>query len=190
MYTVVTPFVIDESTLGTMNCLTFSLGQTCASEQSGNFVILLQQVSGVCQNVRPSDLNASTVQLTSQSTCVPVVSSTNLCYRANLMYNGMIIDTQSNLNFAGCPVSLLKSFLADGVSHQLDGEVTDGNVTHLTTATLSCNSTVYALSNSSQITCIDGAWGSDGSISCVCKSYNVFLFFCTVLYASMQSCVY
>ncbi len=159
---VVTPFMIDESTLRTMNCLTFSLGQNCASEQSGNFLIQFEQGNGLCRDLRRSDFSTSTIQLTSQSTCVPVTSSTNLCYRATLMYNGMIIDTQTNLDFAGCPVNVLDSFLADGVSYQLDGEVTSGNVSHRTTATLSCIETFASVSGAAVVTCLDGQWNNMG----------------------------
>ncbi len=58
-----------------------------------------------------------------QSACAPVASSTNLCYRATLMYNEIVIDTQTNLNFNTCSVTALSSFLGSGVSIQLDGEV-------------------------------------------------------------------
>ena len=159
-----------------MNCLTFSLGQNCTSEQNGNFAILLQQVSGVCQNVRPSDLNASTVQLTSWSTCAPVVSSTNLCYRATLTYNGLIIDTQTNLDFAGCPVSVLDSFLADGVSYQLDGEATSGNVSHLTTVILSCTETFSSLSGAAVVTCVDSQWNNTGIRWCSRSCAGIVMF--------------
>ena len=53
---------------------------------------------------------------------------------------------------------------------QLDGEVsTNGNVSHITTATLSCTSTIYDLIGSPQITCIDGSWEPAGLRSCMCK---------------------
>ncbi len=119
-----------------MNCLTFSLGQNCASEQSGNFIIKFEQGNGVCRDLVLSDFSTSTIQLMPRSACAPVASSTNLCYRATLMYNGIIIDTQTNLNFNTCPVSALSSFMGSGVSMQLDldGEVTNGTVSHITTA--------------------------------------------------------
>ncbi len=103
----------------------------------------------------------STIQLVPRSVCAPVASSTTLCYRATLMYNGIIIDTQTNLNFNTCPVTTLSSFLGSGVSIQLDGEVTNGTVSHLTTATLSC-SAIHDLIGSPQITCIDGSWEPAG----------------------------
>ncbi len=143
-----------------MNCLTFSLGQNCASEQSGNFIVRFEQGNGVCRDLRPSDFSTSTMELTSQSICVPVTSSTDLCYRTMLIYNGIIIDTQTNLDFAGCPLSVLDSFLADGVSHKLDGEVTIGNVSHLTTASLSCTETFASVSGAAVVTCVDGQWNN------------------------------
>ncbi len=152
-----------------MNCLTFSLGQNCASEQSGNFIVRLEQGNGVCQNLVLSDFSTSIIQLMPRSACAPVVSSTNLCYRATLMYSGIIIDTQTNLNFPACPVSVLPSFLADGVSYQLDGEVTSGNVSHLTTAKLNCTSAIYDLLSLPQITCLSGLWEPAGLRLCTCK---------------------
>ena len=182
---VVTPFMIDESTLGTINCLTFSLGRNCASERNGNFIIQFQQGSGVCQDLRPSDFSTSNIQLMSLSTCVPVTSSANLCYRAMLMYNGRIIDTQTNLDFAGCPISVLDSFLADGVSYQLDGEVTSGNVSHLTTATLSCSTENFAsVSGAAVVTCVDGQWNNMGIRWCSrsCAGICVIVHQCMLLY--------
>ncbi len=156
-----------------MNCLTFSLGQNCASEQSGDFRIQFQQGSGVCRDLRPLDFSTSTIQLTSQSTCVPVTSSTNLCYRANLVYGETIVDTQSNLNFNACPLNDLSSFVASGVFIQLNGE-NSTNLSHLTTATLSCTMAIYDLIGSPQITCIDGNFEPTGLRSCECKSRHVF----------------
>ncbi len=149
-----------------MNCLTFSLGQNCAFEQSGNFIVRFEQGNGVCRDLVLSDFSTSTIQLMPRSTCAPVASSTNLCYRATLMYNGIIIDTQTNLNFNMCSVTALYSFLGSGVSMQLDGEVTNGNVSHITTATLNCTSAIYELIGSPQITCIDGNWEPAGLRSC------------------------
>ncbi len=168
LHPIVTPFVIDNSTLETMNCLTFSLGQNCASEQ--NFIIKFQQGNGVCRDLHQTDFSASNIQLRSQSTCVLVASSTNLCYRATLMYNEIIIDTQTNLNFNTCAISALSSFMGSGVSMQpdLDGEVTNETVSHITTATLNCTSAIYEL-KSPQITCIDGTWEPAGTRSCTCK---------------------
>ncbi|XP_064397532.1 uncharacterized protein LOC135344285 isoform X2 [Halichondria panicea] len=161
----VTPFVVDNSTLETMNCLTFSLGQNCASEQSGNFIVRFEQGNGVCRNL--SDFSTSTIQLMPRSACAPVASSTNLCYHATLMYNGIIIDTQTNLNFNTCPVSALSPFMGSGVSMQLDREVTNGTVSHITTATLSCTLAIYELIGSPQITCLGGTWEPAGMRSCV-----------------------
>ena len=165
-----------------MNCLTFSLGQTCVSEQSENFVIQFEEGSGVCRDLLPSDFSTSTIQLMPRSACAPVASSTNLCYRATLMHNGIIIGTYANLDIAGCAVSVLPSFLADGVSYQLDGEVTSGNVSHLTTATLSCTETFASVSGAAVVTCVDGQWNNMGirwcSRSCAGKvilHYNVIL---------------
>ena len=152
-----------------MNCLTFSLGQNCASKRNRDFSIQFEQGSGVCRDLRASDFSASTIHLTLQSTCVPITSSTNLCYRADLVYDGTIVDTQSNFNFSTCPVSALSLFMASGLSIQLNGDVTNGNVSHLMTATLSCNSVIYDLIGSPQITCIDGSWEPAGLRSCMCK---------------------
>ncbi len=168
-----------------MNCLTLSLGQNCASEQSGNFFVKFEQGNGVCRDLVPSDFSTSTIQLMPRSTCAPVVSSTNLCYRATLMYNGIVISTYANRDFAGCAVSVLHSFLADGVSYQLDGQVTSGNVSHLTTATLSCIETFASVSGAAVVTCVDGQWNNMGirwcSRSCAGKvilHYNVILTMC------------
>ena len=159
-----------------MNCLTFSLGQNCASEPSGNFIVRFEQgINGVCRDLVLSDFSISTIQLMPRSACAPVASSTNLCYRATLMYNGIIIDTQTNLNFNTCPVSALSSVMDSGVSMQLDGEVTNGTVSHITTATLSCTSAIYDLIGSPQITCIDGTWETDGLRSCTCKLHVLIL---------------
>ena len=168
--------VIDDSTLGAMNCLTFYLGKNCTSEQSGDFRIQFEQGFG-CRELRPLDFSTSNIQLTSQLTCVPVTSSTDLCYRANLVYDGTIVDTQSNLNFSTCPVSALLLFVGSGVSYQLDGVVTASSVSHLriTTATLSCTSVIYDLSGSYQLTCIDGNVETAGLRSCVCKSHVIII---------------
>ncbi len=158
-----------------MNCLTFSLGQNCASEHSGNFIIRFEQGNGVCRDLVLSDFSTFTIQLIPRSACAPVASSANLCYRATLIYNGIIIDTQTNLNFNTCPESALSSFMGSGVSMQLDGEVTNGTVSHFTTATLSCTSAIYDLIGSPQITCIDGTWETDGLRSCTCKLHVLIL---------------
>ncbi len=153
-----------------MNCLTFSLGQSCASEQNGNFIVRLEQGNGVCRDLVLSDFSTSTIQLMPRSACAPVASSTNLCYRATLMYNGIIIDTQTNLNFNTCPVSGLSSVMGSGVSMQqnLDGEVTNGTVSHITTAKLNCTG-YNDLIGLPQITCLDGTWEPAGLRSCTCK---------------------
>ena len=156
-----------------MNCLTFSLGQNCASEQSGNFIVRFEQGNGVCRDLVLSDFSTSTIQLMPRSACAPVTSSTNLCYRATLMYNGIIIDAQTNLNFNTCPVTALSSFIGSGVSMQLDGEVTNGNVSHITTATLSCTSAIFELS-SPQITCINGTWEPARLRSCTSCKLRVY----------------
>ncbi len=71
---LVTPFFVDESTLDTMNCLTFSLGQTCSPEQSeNNFFIRFEQGNGVCRDLIPSDFSTSTIQLVPRSVCAPVL---------------------------------------------------------------------------------------------------------------------
>ncbi len=154
----VTPFLVDEY-IASRNCLTFSLGSNCATPESEHFIIQLEQGSGVCRELGPSDFASTDVPLTSQSTCVPVVSSTNLCYRATLLYNGVIIDTKSNINLNSCLVSDLKLFLTSDVSSQLDGEVTDGNVSHSTTASLHCDGSFTSVSGGADIViCVDGQW--------------------------------
>ena len=114
-----------------------------------------------------------------RSACTPVASSTNLCYHATLIYNGIVIGTYANCDFAGCPVSVLPSFLADGVSYQLDGQVTSGNVSHRTTAALSCTETFSSVSGAAVVTCVDGQWNNMDirwcSKSCAGKHYNVIL---------------
>ncbi len=176
---IVTPLIVDESTLETMTCLTFSISQNCASEQSGNFVIKFEQGNGVCRDLVLSDFSTSTIQLMPRSACAPVASSTNLCYRATLMYNGIVIGTYANRDFSGCLINVLDFFLADGVSYQLDGKVTSSNVSHLTTATLSCTETFASVSGAAVVTCVDGQWNNTGirwcSRSCAGKHYNVIL---------------
>ncbi|XP_064397989.1 uncharacterized protein LOC135344665 isoform X1 [Halichondria panicea] len=117
-----------------------------------------------------------------RSACAPVVSTTYLCYRATLIYNGIIIDTRTNLNFNTCPVTTLSSFMTSGVSMQLDGEVsTNGNVSHITTATLSCTSTIYDLIGSPQITCIDGSWEPAGLRSCMFAVWLIVVIILVIL---------
>ena len=74
------------------------------------------------------------------------------------MYQDMAIDSITNLNFAPCSIAELQSFLGAGVSYQLDGVESGGNVSHLTTATLTCSGSFTSLVGSSQSVCIDGQW--------------------------------
>ncbi len=173
LYRIDRALVIGGSTLRAMNCLAFSLGRNCASGRSGAFSIRFEQGSGECRDLRSSDFSTSTIQLMLQPTRVPVISSTDLCYRANLVYDGTIVDTQSNLNCNACPMNVLSSFLASGVSMQLDGEASSNNVSHLTTATLSCASVIEDLSGSPKITCIDGNFEPAGLRYCGCKSHSL-----------------
>ncbi len=154
------PFTLDESTMASQNCLTFSLGPNC---MSGNFSIQFQQGFGDCQNLPLSEFLPFEIQLNSQSTCIPVVlsgSPADLCYHVNLIYNKMLIATLANFNSASCSVSDLELLLTDDVMYELDEEVNGGNVTHFTTASLTCPSFSTELSGSSQVTCINGQWKS------------------------------
>ena len=74
------------------------------------------------------------------------------------MYQDMAIDFVTNLNFAPCSIAELQSFLGTGVSYQLDGVESGGNVSHLTTATLTCSGSFTSLVGSSQSVCVDGQW--------------------------------
>ncbi len=163
------PFTVDENTLASRNCLTFSLGPNCASRENGNFIVELKHESGDCQNLFPSDFINSTFPLNSLSTCVPVRSPNNVCYHANLVYNGTVIDTLTNLNFDSCSVTDLESLLTSDVMYELDGEVINGNVSHLTTATLECSLFLTELSGLPHVTCIDGRWQSAELRSCTRK---------------------
>ena len=108
------------------------------------------------------------VTLSTLSTCVPVGSAFGeFCYQATLMYQDMAIDSITNLNFTACSIAELQSFLGAGVSYQLSGGVDQAiNTSHLTTATLSCDSTIQHLSGMPQTTCTDGSWSSTEMRSC------------------------
>ncbi len=146
-------------------------------------------MSGVCQNVHPSDLLASIVLLMTRSTCAPVVSSTDLCYIATLTYNKTIIDSRTNFDFHVCSVSVLESFLADGVSYQLNGVVTNGNVSHFTTATLSCTETFALVSGAAVVTCVDGQWNNMGIRWCSRSCAGMFITLIVIMnfYTSIPS---
>ena len=174
------PFVIDESSVETMqNCLTFTVGPQCASNRHFNFIVQFQQVTDNCEFVRSSDFNLTEITL-SETTCAPVFHSADLssplCYRATLTYNGVAIDTQTNLNFDSCPLSIFDSILAEGVMYQVDDEVTGGNVSHLTTVSLYCDGSFVTVSGAANIMCVDGQWDNTAirwcSTSCTGIVFN------------------
>ncbi len=142
---------MDNSTLSTNSCITFSLGQDCYNDNKV-FDVQLQQGSGDCQ-----DATTSMNQLTSMPICVHINTPSNLCYRANLLYNGVIIDTQTNFNFLDCSVNDIMPFISDDVIYELDGEVTNGQVFHLTRAALNCSGNLV-LTGTPQLTCFNGNW--------------------------------
>ena len=97
--------------------------------------------------------------LSAHSTCIPVGSGTgDFCYQAALMYYNTVIDKGTNLNFDPCSIADLQSLLGAGVSYQLDGVESGGNVSHLTTATLTCRQSFTSLIGSSQSVCVNGQW--------------------------------
>ena len=83
------------------------------------------------------------------------------------MYQDTVIDTEDNLNFLDCSVADLQSFLAVGVSYDLDRMESGGSVSHLTTATMKCDSAL--LSGAAETTCTDGMWRSRELRSCLSK---------------------
>ena len=157
--------------MSSSNCLTVNINQDCLEEvTTGAFNIQLRYTFGNCRVLCPSAYTTSNKTLSAHSTCVPVGSGTgDFCYEITLMYQDTTIDTKSNLNFATCSIADLQTFLGAGVSYQLDGVESGDNVSHLTTATLSCSSAIHDLSGTPLTTCIDGSWSSTQSRFCPSK---------------------
>ena len=157
---VVASFQCDVSTVSTSNCLTVNISQDCLENVTdGGFTVQLQYAFGRCIKLRVSDYTMTTALLSAYSSCVPVGSGNgDFCYRATLMYQDMAIDSITNLNVAPCSIAKLQSFLGPGVSYQLDGVESGGNVSHLTTATVTCSGSFTSLVGSSQSVCVDGQW--------------------------------
>ena len=143
---------------------------------NGDFLVQLLYAFGSCRKLRLSDYAVLTTPLSVHSSCLPVGSGTSdFCYRATLLYDNTIIDSNSNLNFNTCSIADLQTFLGAGVSYQLDGVESGGSVSHLTTATLSCGSVSEDLSRTSHTTCTDGVWDSSEMRSCSCKQTHMHL---------------
>ena len=142
---------MDNSTLSTNSCITFSLGQDCCNDNKV-FEIQLQQGSGDCR-----DSTTSMEQLTLVPICVDINTRTDLCYRATLLYDGEIIDTKTNFDFLDCSVNDIMQFISDDVMYELDGEVSNDQVSHLTRATLNCSGNLV-LTGTPQLTCFNGNW--------------------------------
>ena len=127
---------------------------------TGDFSVIFESELQSCQ-VLPTFLS-SVIQLNSSSTCLPFHGnlSDGWCYRVTLTYQGTVIDTQTNYNFATCSISELEDFVGTGVTYQLAGSQNqDGTgVSHLTTVTFSCSETFSELSGVTQTTCMDGQW--------------------------------
>ena len=157
---VVAPLQCDENTVSTSNCLAVNISQDCLENVTNRgFTVQLQYAFGSCINLCVSDYTMTTAPLSAYSSCVPVGSGTgDFCYRATLMYQDMAIDSITNLNFAPCSIADLQTFLGAGVSYQLNGVESGGNVSHLTTATLTCSGSFTSLVGSSQSVCVDGQW--------------------------------
>ena len=139
----------------------------CLNITNGDFHVQLLHAFGSCRKLRLSDYAVLTTPLSVHSSCLPVGSGTGrFCYRATLLYDDTIIDSITNLNFNTCSTGDLQTFLGAGVSYQLDGVESGGNVSHLTTATLSCGSVTEDLSGASHTICTDGVWDSTEMRSC------------------------
>ena len=162
---IAVPFQTDQSTVSTTNCLTVTIN--CMNITNGDFRVQLLYAFGSCRKLHLSDYAVLTTPVSTHSSCLPVASGTgDFCYRATLLYDDTIIDSIANLNFNTCSIADLQSFLGAGVSYQLDEVESGGNVSHLTTATLSCGSVAEDLSGASHTTCNDGVWDSTEIRSC------------------------
>ena len=139
----------------------------CLNITNEEFHIQLLYAFGSCRKLRLSDYAVLTTPLSVHSSCLHVGSGTgDFCHRATLLYDDTLIDSITNLNFDTCSIADLQTFLGAGVSYQLDGVERGGNVSHLTTATLSCRSVTEDLSGASHTTCTDGVWDSTEMRSC------------------------
>ena len=167
---------VDQGVVFSSNCLTVNINPDCLENvTTGVFSIRLQYAFGNCRELQPSAYTESTTTLSAYFTCVPVHvgnGTGEFCYQATLIYQDTVTDT--NLNFASCSIADLQPFLGPGVSYQLDGPVeSGGNVTHLTTATLSCSSAIHDLSGTPQTTCTNGSWSFTEKRSCSSKDVPV-----------------
>ena len=162
-------FVTDQSSILSSNCLTVNISVDCLEDiTTGNFSLQLMHAFGSCRDLPVYDYTTSMVTLSAHSSCVPVGSGTgDFCYQATLTYQDMAIDSITNLNFTKCSIAELQSFLGPGVYYKLSGGVDQAvNASHLTTATLSCDSAIQHLSGMPQTTCTDGSWSSTEMRSC------------------------
>ena len=159
---------IDQGTVSSSNCLTVNINQDCLEDiTTGAFSIQLRYAFGNCRELLLSAYTTLTTTLSAHSTCVPVGSGTGeFCYDATFMYQDTVIDTEDNLNFASCYIAGPQSFLGPGVSYQLDGVESGGNVSHLTTATFTCSGSFVSLIGSSQSVCVDGQWSTAEARAC------------------------
>ena len=148
----------------------------CLNITNGAFSVQLLYAFGSCRKLRLSDYAVLTTPLSTHSSCLSVGSgSGDFCYRATLLYDNTLIDSITNLNFNTCSIADLQTFLGAGVSYQLDRVESGGSVSHLTTATLSCESVSEGLSGASHTTCTDGVWDSNEMRSCSCKHTRMHL---------------
>ena len=165
LYESTVPFQTDQSTVSTSNCLTVTIN--CMNATNGDFCVQLLYAFGSCRKLRLSAYVMSTTPLSTHSYCLPVASGNgDFCYRATLMHRNTVIDSITNLNFGICSIADLQSFLGAGVSYQLDGVESGGNVSHFTTATLSCGSVAQDISGTSRTACTDGVWDYAEARSC------------------------
>ena len=167
IFLLVTVFEVDNSTVE-MSCLMVVVNEDCVENiTTGDFSVLFQKEFKSCQV--QSNFSSSMVQLTSRSTCLPFDGdvSDGWCYRVSLMYQGTVIGTQTNIDFATCLVSELESFLGVDVTYELDRLVNeDGAVHHSTMATISCSGTFLELLGASQAVCVNGEWSDTETRLC------------------------
>ena len=149
-------------------------GSACVeSASNGNFAVMLVYGVGICETV--DDLVITTTvnrTVSDDGVCIPVgtSSTSELCFRATLFYNGFEIQNLSNEDFRQCQLSDLQSVLSSGVT--LQQNIADGEsetARHLTKVTLACSSAVFMLTGPSQAQCVDGSWTLNASSSCSSK---------------------
>ena len=162
---------VDGSTVASDGCLGLSIRTECAEDvSSGDFSVTLVFGVGPCQTV--SDLlNPNLVSRainSSSGVCIPVgtTSAFELCYNVTLLYQSIVILTQTNLDFNGCSVASLEALLRSEVVYTLSGVADNRIVPHSTTASFACSSTVYTFSGVPSALCLDGNWVVSGSNSC------------------------